>query len=123
MRTIGVGLLACTLVAAIATTSAADTMFLLVPNLQGETNAPPTHVGWIQAESVTWGHGEAPPGAPVKIQIQRLQVVKRSDSTSPALALLAASGQVSKDIKMEFLRTVQGTTVKRLGHLIYDIRK
>ena len=106
------GLLICTFVLGmIGTSSAAEKIFVLVPNLQGEVSGPPTHVGWIEAESATWGHGEPPPGAPVKVQFNRVQLVKRNDSTSPALALLAASSQLVKDVKIEIFRTLQDTGI------------
>jgi type VI protein secretion system component Hcp len=88
----------------VAASHAAIDMFLLVPNVPGEANDP-AHSGWIQVETATWNHGEAPPGSPVKLQFGRVTIAKRNDSTSPLLALLAASGQPIKDVKLEMLLT------------------
>lgn len=112
MRIVRIGVLACAMVfAMIATSSATERIFVFVPDIQGEVIGPPSHLGWIEAESISWGHGEAPAGAPVKIQFQRLQLVKRNDSTSPALALLAASGKLIKDIKVELLGTSRDSLI------------
>lgn len=112
MRIVRIGVLACAMVLAmIATSSAAERIFVLVPGIQGEVSGPPPHLGWIEAESATWGHGEAPAGAPVKIQFQRLQLAKRNDSTSPMLALLAASGKLINEIKVEIVQPFQTSNV------------
>lgn len=109
MGIVRIGMLACTMVLGmIATSSAAERIFVLVPNIQGEVIGPPSHLGWIEAESISWGHGEGPAG---KIQFQRLQLAKRNDSTSPALALLAASGKLLKDIKVELLGVAQESLI------------
>ncbi len=92
----------CLLAGHVEASHAAIDLFLLVPNVPGEANDP-AHPGWIPVESAAWNHGEAPPGSPVKIQFGRVTITKRNDSTSPLLALLAASGQPIKDVKLDVL--------------------
>jgi type VI secretion system secreted protein Hcp len=88
----------------LATSHAAADLFLLIPNVPGES-ADQAHAGWIDLQGVTWSHGEAPPGSATKIQFGRVTMTKRNDSTSAMLALLAASGQPIKDVKLEMLTT------------------
>lgn len=82
----------------------AEDLFLLIAGIAGESRDQ-QHPGWNQVESVSWGHGEAPPGSPSKIQFGRVQITKLRDSTSAALALLGATGQPIKDIKLEISRS------------------
>lgn len=90
--------------------SHADDLFLLLGGIQGESKDA-QHPGWNRLESVTWGHGEAPPGSPSKIQFGRVQITKRQDTASATLALLGATGQALKDFKLEITIPVGGTPV------------
>jgi type VI secretion system secreted protein Hcp len=84
-------------------------IYMLLPGIQGEATEP-NHIGWINVESVNWGHGEAPPGSPNKIQFKGVYFVKFIDSTSASLALLGATGQLTKDVKLE-ITTPAGNAV------------
>ncbi len=84
--------------------SHADNLFLLLGGIQGESKDSQHSGGWNNLESASWGHGEAPPGSPNKIQFGRVQITKRQDSTSATLALLGATGQPLKDFKLEITR-------------------
>jgi type VI secretion system secreted protein Hcp len=87
--------------------SHADNLFLLIAGIQGESKDA-QHPGWNHLESASWGHGEAPPGSPSKIQFGRVQIAKPQDTTSAALAMLGATGQPIKDIKLEITRPGAG---------------
>jgi type VI protein secretion system component Hcp len=71
--------------------------------MQGDVTES-NHVGWIELQSLSFGHGEAPPGAQVKIQFGRVNMTKTMDSVSAALALLAASGQPVSQVRVEITR-------------------
>lgn len=90
--------------------SHADNLFLLLGGIQGESKDP-QHPGWNNLRSATWGHGEAPPGSPSKIQFGRVQITKHQDSTSATLALLGATGQALKDFKLEITRPTADTNL------------
>lgn len=85
-------------------------ILMQIPGVQGESKVP-NHTGWIDLESVNWGHGETPPGTPVKIQFARVTGTKHSDSVSATLALFGASGQLIKDVKIEFTSSVGDSIV------------
>ena len=85
-------------------------IYILIPGIQGESTDK-NYSGWVRAESVSWGHGEAPPNSPSKIQFGRVTVVKSGDSNSAALGLFAATGQVMKDVKLEFTASMQDVQV------------
>lgn len=85
-------------------------ILMQIPGVQGESTVP-NHAGWIELESVNWGHGETPPGAPVKIQFARVTGTKQSDSVSATLALFSASGQLIKDVKIEFTTSIGNSIV------------
>lgn len=102
------------------TASHATDLFLLIPNVPGESTDQ-AHLGWIDAQSASWSHGEAPPGSPVKIQFGRVTITKRNDSTSATLALLAASGQPIKDVKLE-IQTVGVNRVPLLRVKLTNVR-
>ena len=85
-------------------------IYMLIPGIQGESTDK-SYSGWIRVESVSWGHGEAPPNSPTKVQFGRVTVVKTGDSNSAALGLLAATGQVMKDVKLEFTASMQDAQV------------
>lgn len=104
----GVFIIGLMLVGQVSVSHAAGDIFILIPGIQGEVPQPP-HTGWSQVDSVAWAHGEAPPGSPIKIQFGRVNITKRFDSTSAALALLGATGQPIKDVKLEIMRTTGGT--------------
>jgi type VI secretion system secreted protein Hcp len=87
--------------------SHADNLFLLLGGIQGESKDA-QHPGWNNLESASWGHGEAPPGSPSKIQFGRVQITKLRDTASAPLALLGATGQQIKDIKLEITRPGAG---------------
>lgn len=87
--------------------SHADDLFLLIAGIAGESKDQ-QHPGWNHLKSISWGHGEAPPGSPSKIQFGRVQIVKLRDTASAALALLGATGQPIKDIKLEITRPGAG---------------
>jgi type VI secretion system Hcp family effector len=78
--------------------------YMQIPNIQGEVTDS-NHLGWIELQSLSWGHADAPPGAPVKVQFTRVNFTKLLDSVSAALALSAADGHVMKDVKVEIVRT------------------
>lgn len=101
---LAIGLLVCQVASAHAA------IFLQIPGMQGEA-VEKDHVGWIEVNSLSFGHGEAPPGAPVKVQFARVNVAKRADSLSAALALLAANGQAIPQLKVEILRSISATPV------------
>jgi type VI protein secretion system component Hcp len=90
--------------------SHAENLFLLLGGIPGESKDP-QHPGWINLRSATWGHGEAPPGSPSKIQFGRVQITKHQDSTSATLALLGATGQALKDFKLEITRPTADTNL------------
>lgn len=90
------------------TISHALDVFVLIDGVQGE-EMDPLHPGWIRVQNVTWGHGEAPPGSAVKVQFERFVITKVNDSTSALLAQAAATGQPFKDVKLEMVKTVEGS--------------
>lgn len=90
--------------------SHADDLFLFIAGIAGESKDQ-QHPGWNHLKSISWGHGEAPPGFPSKIQFERVQITKLRDSTSAALALLGATGQPIKDIKLEITKPTGGAPV------------
>ena len=90
--------------------SHAGNIFVLLPGIQGDATEP-NHIGWIDVKSVSWGHGEAPPGSPIKIQFGRVSIVKLNDSISASLALLGATGQPIKDVKLEITKVVNEVPV------------
>ena len=91
-------------------------IFMLLPGIQGEVTEP-NHIGWINVESVTWGHGEAPPGSPNKIQFRGVNFIKFNDSTSASLALLGATGQPIKDVKLEITTPAGGSVLGVLSRM------
>jgi type VI protein secretion system component Hcp len=79
-------------------------IYIQIPNIQGEVTEP-AHLGWTEAQSLSWSHTEAPPGSPVKVQFNRVICTKFMDSVSAALALSAADGHLMKDVKVEIVRS------------------
>ena len=83
-------------------------IYMLIPNISGETTES-THAGWVELQTLNWGHGEPPPGSAVKVQFNKVNGTKQLDSVSSALALLAANAQPLKEVKVEVVRTAAGT--------------
>jgi type VI secretion system secreted protein Hcp len=111
----------CFVVVGHSTTShAATDLLLFIPNITGESTDQ-AHPGWIHIQSATWSHGEAPPGSVAKIQFGRVTITKRNDSTSPMLALLGASGQLIKDVKLEML-TANEASIPLLRMKLTNVR-
>jgi type VI protein secretion system component Hcp len=84
--------------------SHAGNIFLLLPGVPGES-VEKSHPGWIDVRTVSWGHGEGPIGSLSKAaQFRQVAIVKFNDSTSASLALLGATGQPIKEVKLEITR-------------------
>jgi len=92
----------------VATSQAA--IYMLIPSIQGEATEQ-AHAGWVEVQSLSWSHSEAPPGAQVKVQFGRVIFTKTADSTSAALALAAADQHQFREVKVEFVRSFAGTPV------------
>ena len=97
-------------------------VYVLIPGIPGETTEV-NHVGWVELQTLNWGHGEAPPGSPVRVQFNKVTVTKQLDSVSPALAALAANGQQLRDVKAEIVRpTGAGTTIVTFRLKLTNVR-
>lgn len=93
-----------------ASVSHALEIFMLIDGIQGEVTET-AHPGWSVVKSASWGHGEAPTGSVVKVQFQRLAIIKLNDPTSAVLAQAAATGKAFKEVKLEMLKNVGDTKV------------
>jgi type VI secretion system secreted protein Hcp len=103
----------------IATSYAA--VYVLIPGISGETTEA-NHVGWVELQTLQWGHAEGPPGSPARVQFTKVNATKLLDSVSPALALLAANGQQIKDVKAEIVRTSAGTSTAMFRLKLTNVR-
>jgi type VI protein secretion system component Hcp len=83
-------------------------IYLQIPGMQGDVTES-NHVGWIELQSLSFGHGEPPPGAPVKVQFGRVNMTKIMDGVSAALALLGANAQLVPHLKVEITRPSAGS--------------
>jgi type VI protein secretion system component Hcp len=104
------GLLMCLTAALLSSQaiSAHAAIFLQIPGMQGEVTES-NHVGWIELQSLSFGHGEPPPGATVKVQFGRVNMTKTMEGLSAALASLAASSQAISQLKVEITRPTEAT--------------
>lgn len=89
-----------------ASVSHALDIFMFIDGMRGESNDN-AHRDWTELQSASWGHGEPPPGSPVKVQFGRLNITKLNDSISPLLAQAAAAGTAFKDLKLEMIKPGQ----------------
>ena len=99
-------------------------ILLFIPGIKGESTVP-GHADWNNVQSISWGHelpvttASATGGATVGRAVPDLiTFTKVVDSTSPALAFAATSGQPFPQATLvEFVRIVSGqppTVVARL---------
>ncbi len=95
--------------------------YMLIPNISGETTET-NHVGWVELQSLNWGHSETPPGSPTRVQFNKVNCVKQIDSVTPALALLAANGQQMRDVKVEVVRQTSGTAIVTFRLKLTNVR-
>ncbi len=79
-------------------------IYVQIPGMQGDVTES-NHVGWIELQSLSFGHGEPPPGATVKVQFGRINMTKNMDSNSAALASLGATLQAIPQLKVEVTRS------------------
>jgi hypothetical protein len=104
------GLLMCLTIALsawhVATGHAA--IYVQIPGMQGDVTES-NHVGWIELQSLSFGHGEPPPGATVKVQFGRVNMTKTMEGLSAALALLGVTMQAVPQLKIEITKPTAGT--------------
>ncbi len=69
-------------------------IFLFIPEIKGESLVQ-GRTNWNSVQSVSWGHGQPAPGTTgTKVAFDSITFRKSIDSSSPAFALAAASGQI-----------------------------
>jgi type VI protein secretion system component Hcp len=78
-------------------------IYVQIPGMQGEVTES-NHIGWIELQSLSYGHNEGPPGSQVKVQYGRVNMTKLMDGLSAALALLGVTLQTVPQLKVEITR-------------------
>jgi type VI protein secretion system component Hcp len=78
-------------------------IYVQIPGMQGEVTES-NHIGWIELQSLSYGHNEGPPGSQVKVQYGRVNMTKLMDGLSASLALLGVTLQTVPQLKVEITR-------------------